>query len=49
MSFLRGAIREVKEETGLVIELMTQENIGLLQRPNGKSFPPLHVSSGRNS
>lgn len=34
-----GAVREVKEETGLEIELMTQENIWIAPRPNGKSFP----------
>lgn len=33
-----GAIREAKEETGLEIEILTQENIWI-ERRNAKSFP----------
>jgi len=33
-----GAIREAKEETGLEVELIPQENIWIKQRWNGRSF-----------
>lgn len=33
-----GAIREAQEETGLIVELIAQENIWIKPRHNGKSF-----------
>ncbi|MCH9609887.1 MAG: hypothetical protein S4CHLAM45_13870 [Chlamydiales bacterium] len=34
-----AAIREVKEETGLEVELMQQENLWIPQKINGRSIP----------
>lgn len=33
-----GALREAKEETGLDVELITQENLWINPRPNGRSI-----------